>query len=50
MGRINDTRDSLPQATSVVRPNAAGPEGVGPYAAVDVGVPETGRLALHGHG
>ncbi|MFH8410521.1 hypothetical protein ACH4FX_37950 [Streptomyces sp. NPDC018019] len=50
MGRINDMRDGLPQATSVVRPNAGGAEGAGPLTAADAGVPKTGRLALHGHG
>jgi hypothetical protein len=50
MGRMSAVRGSLPQAASVVRPNAAGPTVVGPVTAADAGVPETGRATLHGHG
>ncbi|MFD4241827.1 hypothetical protein ACFWP3_09545 [Streptomyces sp. NPDC058525] len=53
MGRTRSSRECPPpRAASAVRPLAAGPAAVGPdTAAVAVAeVPETRRIALHGHG
>ncbi|NYE44142.1 hypothetical protein [Streptomyces fulvorobeus] len=50
MGRRRATRESLPQATAVLRPAAARRTGTGPVSTDGVGAPGTGRTALHGHG
>ncbi|MFD3652814.1 hypothetical protein ACTU45_12915 [Streptomyces sp. 24-1644] len=50
MGRTRATRESLPQATSVLRPAMARPVGTGPVSTAGIGAPGTGRTALHGHG
>jgi hypothetical protein len=50
MGRVSTARESLPQATRGLRPSAAGSAVAGSVTIADVEVPETGRVALHGHG
>lgn len=50
MGRIHAVRDSLPQAGCRLRPAAVGSAALAPATAADNEAPETGRIALHGHG
>ncbi|MEU8675323.1 hypothetical protein [Streptomyces sp. NPDC048560] len=50
MGRTRATRESLPQAASVLLPAPARPVSTEPVPAIGAGTPGTGRTALHGHG
>ncbi|MCX5609828.1 MULTISPECIES: hypothetical protein [unclassified Streptomyces] len=52
MGRTRTTRQCPPRAAFALCPVAAGPAAVGPHTTADAvaEVPETRRIALHGHG
>ncbi|WP_328907241.1 hypothetical protein OG230_32045 [Streptomyces sp. NBC_00234] len=50
MGRTRATGESLPQATSVLRPAPVRPARTGPAGAATIGASGTCRTALHGHG
>jgi hypothetical protein len=50
MGRTSNARESLPQATSALRPKAADPAVLRPVTTADVDMLENCHVALHGHG
>ncbi|MGW0763701.1 hypothetical protein ACWD1Y_45845 [Streptomyces sp. NPDC002814] len=50
MSRTRAVRESLPQAACRLCPAAMGSAAAGPATAADNEAPESGRIALHGHG